>query len=81
MLVLTRKVKDSIMIGDDIKITVLEVKGDHARIGIDAPRDIAVHRLEIYRLIRRNALVEAFRKSGAASPERSADDALRDMGL
>ncbi len=48
MLVLTRKTNQSIMIGDDIEITVLSVSGDKVRIGIDAPRDISVFRQEVY---------------------------------
>jgi carbon storage regulator len=52
MLILTRKLGESITIGDDIKITFLETKGKQVRIGIDAPPHIAVHREEIYQLIR-----------------------------
>ena len=48
MLVLTRKAKQSIMIGDDIEVRVLGVAGDKVRIGVGAPRDIAVFRKEIY---------------------------------
>ncbi|MBE3578102.1 MAG: carbon storage regulator CsrA [Limnochordales bacterium] len=51
MLVLTRKVDESIMIGDDVKITVVGVRGDQVKIGIEAPRHIPVHREEIYREI------------------------------
>jgi carbon storage regulator len=47
MLVLTRKTNQSIMIGDDIEITVLSVSGDKVRIGIEAPRDISVFRREV----------------------------------
>ena len=48
MLVLTRKVNQSIVIGDDIEIVVLEVRGEQIRLGIRAPRDVVVHRKEIY---------------------------------
>lgn len=48
MLVLTRKVDQSIMIGDNIRIVVVDVRGDQVKIGIDAPRDIVVHRHEVY---------------------------------
>lgn len=48
MLVLTRRANESIMIGDDIVITVLDVRGDQIRIGINAPRSVAVHREEVY---------------------------------
>ena len=47
MLILTRKVGESLMIGGDVTITVLGVKGNQVRIGVDAPRDVAVHREEI----------------------------------
>ena len=49
MLVLTRRANQSIMIGADIVVTVLEVRGDQVRIGIDAPRSISVHREEVFR--------------------------------
>lgn len=48
MLVLTRKVGESIVIGHDIEVTVLEVRGEQVRLGIRAPRDVAVHRKEVY---------------------------------
>lgn len=49
MLVLTRRSGESVMIGDNVVVTVLEVRGDVIRLGIGAPRDIQVHREEIYR--------------------------------
>ena len=52
MLILTRRANESLMIGDDIKITVLGIKGNQVRIGIDAPKDVAVHREEIYQRIK-----------------------------
>lgn len=48
MLILTRKEDESLRIGEDITITVVSVKGGHVRLGIEAPRDLAVHRTEIY---------------------------------
>ena len=51
MLVLTRRSNESIMIGDDIVMTVLEIRGDQVRIGITAPRDVEVHREEVRRAI------------------------------
>jgi carbon storage regulator len=53
MLVLSRQKDESIMIGDDVKITIVDVRGDKVRLGITAPKSIAVHREEIYEAIQR----------------------------
>ena len=53
MLILTRKVGESLMISDDMKVTVLGVKGNQIRIGVSAPREVGVHREEIYNRILR----------------------------
>lgn len=54
MLVLSRHRNEKIMIGDDITIVVVEIRGDKCRLGIDAPRTLAVHRGEVYDAIQRN---------------------------
>jgi len=53
MLVLSRQRDQSIMIGDDIEITIVDVRGDKVRVGINAPRHVSVHRKEVYEAIRR----------------------------
>ncbi len=53
MLILTRKVNESLKVGDDVTVTVLGVKGGQIRIGISAPRDVAVHREEVFDRIQR----------------------------
>lgn len=53
MLVLSRKKDEKIVIGDNISIMVVEIRGDKVRLGIDAPRDVSVHRREVYEAIKR----------------------------
>ena len=72
MLVLTRRAGESVMIGDDVVITVLEARGDVIRLGIQAPKDVRVHREEVYR-----ELQAANRE--AASPSDEAVEALTRM--
>ena len=72
MLVLTRRPGESIMIGDGIVVTVLDVRGDVVRVGIKAPRSVQVHREEVYR-----ELQKANRE--AASPSETAVEALSEL--
>lgn len=66
MLVLTRKAGESIVIGNEVVITVLEVRGGQIRLGVDAPRSLAVHRAEIYQRV--------MEENRAASMDASGDD-------
>lgn len=70
MLVLTRKTNQSIMIGDDIEISVLAVTGDKVRIGISAPRDVPVYRKEVY------LSIQAEKLGSAAGHREAVDEAL-----
>jgi carbon storage regulator len=67
MLILTRRVGETVMIGEDVTVTVLGVKGNQVRIGVSAPRDVAVHREEIFERIKRE---EAGEGEPAEEPER-----------
>jgi len=66
VLVLARKPNQSIMIGDDIEIKIIEVKGDQIKIGIQAPKNIAVHRKEVYEEIKK-ANIEATKSNKTPS--------------
>jgi carbon storage regulator len=68
MLVLSRKKNESIVIDDKIVITVVEIRGDKVRLGIEAPRDVPIHRSEVYEAIRR-----ANEEQPAPQPEVSSD--------
>jgi carbon storage regulator len=75
MLVLSRRIGESVVVGDDVTITVLEVRGDVVRIGIDAPRSVAVHRAELLEQL------ESTNREAAAPSEdavASLSQALRD---
>ena len=77
MLLLTRKLGENIRIGDDVKITIVEVKGNHVKLGIDAPPSVKVHREEIYERIqqenrRAQALQSGGNANGPAAPGASA---------
>ena len=58
MLILTRRVGETLMIGDEVTVTVLGVKGNQVRIGVNAPRDVTVHREEIYERIKQEQMAE-----------------------
>jgi carbon storage regulator len=74
MLVLTRKSNQSIMIGDDIEVSVLAIMGEKVRIGIQAPRDIPVFRKEVYLEIQQERL------SAGKGAREEVDEALRGLG-
>jgi carbon storage regulator len=71
MLVLSRRANQSIVIGSDVVVTVLEVRGDHVRLGIQAPRSVTVHREEVYAEIQRE------NRSAAAVPGNVVDSLPR----
>jgi carbon storage regulator len=72
MLVLTRRLNQSIKIGDEIEITVIEVRGDQVRLGVTAPREVAVHRKEVYLQIQQE------NRAASAAPDVASLDALGD---
>ncbi|MFW0081727.1 MAG: carbon storage regulator CsrA, partial [Coxiella endosymbiont of Haemaphysalis japonica] len=59
MLILTRRISESVIIGDSVKVTVLGVKGNQIRIGIEAPKDVSIHREEIYERIQKEKLAKS----------------------
>lgn len=70
MLILTRRVGETLMIGDEVTVTVLGVKGNQVRIGINAPKNVAVHREEIYQRIKN----ENDHEHGTDSTDHAGDD-------
>ncbi|MHB9044498.1 MAG: carbon storage regulator CsrA [Pirellulales bacterium] len=70
MLVLSRKKNESIVINNDITIVVVEIRGDKVRLGVDAPKEVPVHRREVYEAIRRGEMAteEKATKADAAGP-------------
>lgn len=73
MLILTRRVGETVMIGNNVTVTVLGVKGNQVRLGVNAPREIAVHREEIYERIKREAQGGVVR-SGTPTDEEIEED-------
>ena len=77
MLVLSRKKNESIVINDDITIVVVEIRGDKVRLGVEAPKEVPVHRSEVYQAIHRNddqqASCEAAPKPDVAGAEPAAE--------
>jgi len=72
MLILTRRVGETLMIGDAVTVTILGVKGNQVRVGINAPKDVAVHREEIFQKIGRDG--------GAGAEEAARDSGLPETG-
>ena len=71
MLVLSRQRDETIMIGDDVEITIVDIRGDKVRLGITAPPHIAVHRKEVYEAIRREKEAAGEGKDGKLPPVES----------
>lgn len=75
MLILTRRINETLNIGDDVQVTVLGIKGNQVRIGINAPRDVPVHREEIYQRIKREERMNA--QGGGQADDYSSDHDYR----
>lgn len=63
MLILTRRVGETLMIGDEVSVTILGVKGNQVRVGVNAPKDVAVHREEIYQRIQHERVAHGYEDS------------------
>ena len=71
MLVLSRKKNESIVINNDITIVVVEIRGDKVRLGVEAPKEVPVHRREVYDAIKRNAALQSGAEAGSTEPSPS----------
>ena len=71
MLVLSRKKNESIVINNDITIVVVEIRGDKVRLGVEAPKEVPVHRREVYDAIKRNAATQGGAPAEAPAPDGS----------
>jgi len=74
MLVLSRKKNESIVINDDITIVVVEIRGDKVRLGVEAPKEVPVHRREVFDAIRRNEAAGGSKEAGTADPAKTSDE-------
>ena len=68
MLILARRVGETLMIGDDVTITILSVRGGQIRVGVNAPKNTAVHREEVYEKMRKDAAAGASQASAPGAP-------------
>jgi len=75
MLVLSRKKNESIVINDDITIVVVEIRGDKVRLGVEAPKEVPVHRREVFDAIHRNEVVARDQAAGKADAAESGGEA------
>lgn len=84
MLVLSRQRDETIMIGDDIEVTVVDIRGDKVRLGISAPKSVTVHRKEVYEQIKRENRAAAELKPedlpNFGTPKKVRDDSSPDLG-
>jgi carbon storage regulator len=68
MLVLSRKINETIIINDNIVVTVVDIRGDKVRLGIEAPKDVPVHRQEVYDAIKRGEGASGARRTDSSNP-------------
>jgi len=80
MLVLSRKKNESIVINDDITIVVVEIRGDKVRLGVEAPKEVPVHRREVFDAIRRNEAAAGSKSNEASANETAKPDAAKTAG-